>query len=179
VNPDRGTVLLLGGPGSGKGTQGALLSQVLGVPHVSSGELVRQRGSDTSVARGELVPDRDIAELVLNRLDQPDAMQGVILDGFPRTLTQVHLLDEWLKRRGRAAPIAVYLDVPVDELLARLQQRRQDRPDDDPESAMHRIDLYAREMPPLLDESERRGALRRIDAAAPVTAVHERIMRAL
>ena len=107
-----GVIPILGGPGAGKGTQGLLLSQFLAVPHISSGDLVRQHiatsvGTATgdAVGLGELLPDEDAARLVFARLEQPDAAGGVVLDGFPRTIEQVHLLDDWLGSRGGEVPV--------------------------------------------------------------------------
>src|SRR5260370_19498635 len=92
-------VLMFGGPGAGKGTQAQLLSAALSIPHVSSGELLRQdqsRVTQSIMQRGELLPDDEVARIVLARLRQPDARHGAVLDGFPRTLAQAHALDRWL-----------------------------------------------------------------------------------
>jgi adenylate kinase len=181
-------ILVLGGPGAGKGTQGALLSQSLAVPHVSSGDLVRQRATssnrpvaDDAVGRGELLPDEEVAQLVFGRLAQPDAAGGVALDGFPRTIEQVHLLDEWLRERGREASAALFLDVPHDELLPRLTHRGSisSRTDDRAEVARHRLEVFDAELPPILDEYARRGILRRIDGSGAPEVVHQRVLRAL
>jgi len=183
-----GVIPMLGGPGSGKGTQGVLLSQSLAVPHVSSGELVRQRAMsssrpprDDAVGRGELLPDEDVARLVFGRLEQPDAAGGVVLDGFPRTIEQVRMLDEWLCAHGRAASVALFLEVPREELLERLTQRAtlSNRTDDREDVARHRLDVFDAELPPIVDEYERRGLLRRIDGSGPPEVVHQRVLRAL
>src|SRR5262249_54761186 len=91
-------ILLLGGPGSGKGTQARPLSEALGVPHISSGDLLRARpeGTPSGMQRGELVADDLVSHLLLERLEQPDAQRGAILYGFPRTLPQARALDGWL-----------------------------------------------------------------------------------
>src|SRR5216684_1683182 len=111
-DPERRPQLLLifGGPGAGKGTQASLLSQSLGVPHISS---------------GELLPDDLVTRVVLGRLEQPDAAQGAILDGFPRTVAQARALDDWLEQRGGGIRAAFYLDVPADDLVARIVSRRE------------------------------------------------------
>src|SRR5579859_4951315 len=110
-------VLLFGGPGAGKGTQATLLSKALGVPHVSSGELLRehQRNDTRNVmSSGELLPDDLVTSVVLARLEQADAAQGAILDGFPRTVAQAAALDAWLAQHGgtiRAASAAAWATV--------------------------------------------------------------------
>src|SRR5258708_4078922 len=97
--PDRypRMIVFLGGPASGKGTQAKLLAETLGVPHVSSGELLRSAGStDSRMRRGDLVSDEVVTGAVLTRLGKPDAQRGAVLDGFPRTLHQAQALDDWL-----------------------------------------------------------------------------------
>src|SRR5579859_4518158 len=96
-------ILVFGGPGAGKGTQASLLSALLGVPHISSGDLLRehhQRDTGSVMSSGELLPDELVTQVVLARLEQPDAVGGAILDGFPRTVTQARTLDSWLEQRG-------------------------------------------------------------------------------
>src|SRR3981081_471488 len=117
-------VLMFGGPGAGKGTQAHLLSKALGVPHISSGDLLRLHAQGTELMeRGDLLPDDVVTEAVLRRLEEPDAAHGAILDGFPRTLPQAQLLDDWLRQHGGAVRGAVYLDVPRDDLVSRLVRR--------------------------------------------------------
>jgi adenylate kinase len=187
-------ILVLGAPGAGKGTQGHLLSTAFGVPHISTGELLREhqqrstplgKAARSYMERGELLPDDLVSDLVFDRLGRPDAMSGAVLDGFPRTLVQAQKLDEWIRQRGADMPVVLYLDVPDGELLERLG-RRQLRPtsgavprsDDRPEVADARLDVFWREMPPVLEEYQQR-ALRRIDGVGSPEVVHERIMRAL
>ncbi|MDQ3812125.1 MAG: adenylate kinase [Chloroflexota bacterium] len=125
-------VLLLGAPGAGKGTQARVLAGLLGIPHVASGDLLRehrQRGSDLGRAaqvimdRGDLVPDDLVVEMILERLSRPDAERGALLDGFPRTLAQAEALDSRLAERGGRVRAAVYVDVPTDVLIERLAGR--------------------------------------------------------
>jgi len=125
-------LILLGAPGAGKGTQSEILSQKLQMPHVSSGDLLREnrkRGTELGKAaegymdRGELVPDDLIIEMILDRLSLPDATHGVLLDGFPRTLPQAAALDEALDRNGKRVNGALYINVPEDVLLDRLSGR--------------------------------------------------------
>jgi adenylate kinase len=185
-DPDRRPQLLLifGGPGAGKGTQASLLSQSLGVPHVSSGELLREhQRHDTQnvMSSGELLPDDLVTRVVLARLDKPDAGQGAILDGFPRTVAQARALDEWLEQHGGAIRAAFYLEVPPEELVARIVGRRQisHRGDDNAAVAERRVEIFNREMPPILEHYAARGQLYRIDGAQPVDHIHAQIMKAL
>ncbi|HWP34291.1 MAG TPA: adenylate kinase [Thermodesulfobacteriota bacterium] len=126
-------VLLMGAPGSGKGTQAKRLAAHLGVPHVSTGDLFRMhmeqgtalgRTARAYVEAGRLVPDEIAIEMVAERLDRPDARGGSVLDGFPRTLPQAEALDRMLGARGRRVARAVVLEVPEAELLRRLSGRR-------------------------------------------------------
>ncbi|HKP52350.1 MAG TPA: adenylate kinase [Chloroflexia bacterium] len=125
-------LILLGAPGAGKGTQSEILSEQLQMPHVSSGDLLRdnrKRGTELGkvaegyMDRGELVPDDLIIEMILDRLSLPDATHGVLLDGFPRTLPQAAALDEALDRNGKRVNGALYINVPEDVLLDRLSGR--------------------------------------------------------
>jgi adenylate kinase len=177
-------IVLLGAPGAGKSTQGRLLSQATGAPYISSGDLARQFEHNQDalvVARGDLLPDEVIAELVFNRLQQPDAAHDAILDGFPRTLNQVRTLDDWLQAHGHPPPTVLYLDLPAIEARMRLGQRRQaeQRADDRTEAVSRRFAVFGDEMPKVIQQYERRGALRRIDASGGVDAVHSRVMAAL
>ena len=129
----RRIIVMMGAPGAGKGTQAERLAEATGLPHVSTGELFRaMRKSDTPLAKkvrdmmdaGELVPDDIVVAMVDDRLDWKDAAEGVILDGFPRTVAQAEALDAMLKRSGTAVSAVPYIEVPQDLLLARLTGRR-------------------------------------------------------
>ncbi|HEV7663795.1 MAG TPA: nucleoside monophosphate kinase [Chloroflexota bacterium] len=173
---------MFGGPGAGKGTQAQRLSTALGVPHISSGDLLRLHGQGIELMqRGDLLPDDVVSEAVLRRLEEPDAARGAILDGFPRTLAQAQRLDDWLSRRGGSVRAAVYLDVPRDELVARLVSRRQvsHRDDDRAGVAERRVDVFLENLPPVLEHYAARGLLRRIDGTQSVDRVHEDIIQAL
>jgi adenylate kinase len=124
---------MMGAPGAGKGTQAERLAEALGLPHVSTGELFRaMRKSDTPLAEqvrgfmdsGALVPDDIVVAMVDDRLTWKDAAEGVILDGFPRTVAQAEALDSMLARIGAAVTAVPYIEVPTDLLLARLSGRR-------------------------------------------------------
>lgn len=125
-------IILIGAQGSGKGTQAELLSQTFGIPHVSSGDLIRQAIAEKTALgmqakvyndRGDLVPDEITVALVINRIEQSDCARGVILDGFPRTVKQAEALDKAMQSIGRRIDVAAYLEVPRQELLHRLSGR--------------------------------------------------------
>jgi adenylate kinase len=125
-------VLLLGAPGAGKGTQARVLSEMLGLPHVASGDLLREhreRGTALGQAaqafmdRGDLVPDDLVVDMIVDRLDRADASRGALLDGFPRTLAQARALEDRLAQRGGKVRAAIYVDVPTPVLIERLAGR--------------------------------------------------------
>ena len=125
-------IILFGAQGSGKGTQAELLSQTLGVPHIASGDLFRKAIDEKTelgikakvyIDRGELVPDDLTVTMVVKRLEEPDCSQGVLFDGFPRTVAQAEVLDKGLQEVGKQIDLAIYLQVPREELLKRLSGR--------------------------------------------------------
>ncbi len=126
-------IVVFGAPGSGKGTQAKLLSEWLGIPHISTGEVLRERirkgeslpsGVLATMKAGDLVPDQVVNEIVEQRLCQPDAAQGFILDGYPRTLSQAERLHQWLGARGERA-VVVFLEIDYNIIITRLAGRRQ------------------------------------------------------
>lgn len=192
--PEPGVVLLLGAPASGKGTQARLVSAALGIPHISMGELLREEqlaGTERGrvargyMDRGDLAPDDLVVDMVLSHLSAPAAQRGAVLDGFPRTLAQAHVLDDRLAEHGGGVRSAIYLDVPSDVLATQLAGRRVHgddlgpRSDDRPDVAPNRIQVYLRETQPVIAEYATRGLLRRVDGAGSIDEVHERVMRAL
>lgn len=127
------TIVLLGPPGSGKGTQASALQARRGIPHIASGDLLRAHVRDDTelgrrakpfMDRGDLVPDNLILDMMAARLAEPDAQNGCTLDGFPRTVAQAHALDRRLQQMGRRLDAVIYLRVPEAELLRRLSGRR-------------------------------------------------------
>ena len=125
-------IILVGAQGSGKGTQAVLLSQTLGIPHIASGDLFRKAIDEKTelgmkakayIDRGELVPDDLTVTMVVKRLEEPDCSQGVLFDGFPRTVAQAEVLDKGLQEVKKQIDLAIYLQVPREELLKRLSGR--------------------------------------------------------
>jgi adenylate kinase len=183
-------LLFFGPPGSGKGTQATLLAQRLGVPAISTGEMLRQavacatelgkRCADI-MGTGALVDDATMADVVRDRLAQPDARQGFILDGYPRNRAQAETLAQILRERGHAVEAALFLDVPEEELVRRMTGRRElaGRADDREEVVRERLRIYREQTAPLVDYYEERGLLRHIDGNRPVEAVTEAIAGAL
>ncbi|MGH3358046.1 MAG: adenylate kinase [Nocardioidaceae bacterium] len=183
-------LLLMGPPGAGKGTQSATLSARYELPQVSTGDIFRAHVSgDTELGRtarsymdaGEYVPDEVTNEMVRHRLHQPDAADGFLLDGYPRTLDQVRTLDDILGELHTALDAVVELTVDKEELIARLLMRAQDsgRADDTEDVIRHRQDVYVDQTAPLVATYEQRGLLIRIDGMGDVDDVGRRIAEAL
>ena len=174
-------VLLLGPPGSGKGVLGAFLAERLGVPHVSSGQLLRasvEQGDPHHVAeqvgRGEAVPDRVAFQVVANVLSD-----GFILDGFPRNVRQAQELDAFLEQAEQRVQLVLELVVPDELASARLSRlaRMESRSDDNPDTVVARLVAYRREAGPLLAHYANR--VRRVNATGDVDEVFQRTERAL
>ena len=179
-------VLMLGAPGSGKGTHGARVAAHLGVPHVSTGELLREQIADESelgriaepyMARGDLVPDDVILSMVVDRLTNPAPGAGYVLDGFPRTLPQAEAAYEVALAADLTLDAVVCLDIGHDELIRRLAGRG--RADDTTDTIVHRIDVYEAQTLPLLDYYGGRGILHHIDAVGGIDEVTARVLDAL
>lgn len=171
-------IVLLGPPGSGKGTQGTRIASALGIPAVSTGDLLRRAMADGTplgrrveaiVSSGGLVDDETMLELVRTRLAEPDARRGFVLDGHPRTLPQAQDLDALLAADGRVVDAVVSIDVPEATLVARLAGRG--RSDDRPEVVRERLRLYREATAPLVDYYRRRGLLRDVDGDRTVETV--------
>jgi adenylate kinase len=163
-------LVLLGPPGSGKGTQAKPFAAARGLAYLSTGELLRAAARPGSAVQrfmdvGELVPD----ELVLELLAQAMPARGFVLDGFPRTIAQAELLDR------RADVHAILLDVPDDALVARLSARG--RADDEPATVRRRLAVYHEQTEPLVAHYERRERLTRIDGTGDTKDVHARFLR--
>jgi adenylate kinase len=182
-------IVLLGAPGAGKGTQGLALAEQFGVPHVSSGELLRaEMASDSelgrqvrgSVSRGELVPDELVLSVVGRAVNEAMQTGGYILDGFPRTVEQAKRAFELAEAAGIDADYVIYLAVPDDVVRERLALRHEGRVDDgDPVVVQRRLDLFHAETEPLLAFYRDRGVLREVDAQGTPEEVRANVLAAL
>ena len=183
-------LLMLGAPGSGKGTQGTRLAELYGARHVSTGDLLREqvaagtelgRQAQPYMDRGDLVPDELILGMVLDDVLGPDSEPSYVLDGFPRTVAQARAAYEKAVASGRTVHAVVCLDISHDELIARLDKRGAEsgRADDTADTVRHRIEEYEEKTLPLLDYYADRDVLLRVDAVGDVDEVMERIVSAL
>ena len=182
--------LLIGPPGAGKGTQAALLAQAYGIPAISTGDIFRANvKAETALGlqaksfmdKGEYVPDSLTNDLVRDRLSQPDAQKGFLLDGYPRTRDQVLELDDILLSGGQELDAVILLTTDIDELVKRLLNRstQQNRTDDTEEVIRHRQNLYQEQTKPLVEIYSARGKVIEIDGLGQVAEVTERILNAL
>ena len=176
-------IVFLGPPGAGKGTQAAMLTSDRGYVHLSTGDMIRDemnRGTElgrfakTFYDKGDLVPDETVIDMIKARLAEAG---NVILDGFPRTVTQAASLDDQLYRIGVSVDTVVFFSVDVDELIDRLEKRRviEGRLDDEPEAIRHRMDVYDRETAPVVDYYRDGGRLTEIDALGTIDEVRSRL----
>ena len=183
-------MIFMGPPGAGKGTQAAVVAEKYGIPAISTGDIFRANvGEGTPLGleakrymdAGEYVPDSVTNNMVRDRLAQPDAEPGFLLDGYPRTLVQVEELDGMLAASGASLDAVVVLTVDSEELVQRLLKRAETsgRSDDTEEVIRHRQDVYTEQTAPLIDVYRDRGLLLEVDGLGEVTEVSERILTAL
>ena len=183
-------LLLLGPPGAGKGTQGAILAQRLGLPKFATGDLLRdavKRGTPVGLkARavmeaGHLVSDDIILGVVREELAKPAAANGVIFDGVVRTIPQAEGVATLLAEQGRKLDAVLFFDVSDEEILSRLEQRRatEGRADDDPAAVAVRLKAYREQTAPVLDWYQQRGGIIHIPAVGTVDEIAKRVNEAL
>jgi adenylate kinase len=185
-------LILLGPPGAGKGTQARRLVQGHGIVQLSTGDMLRAavkaktpigRKAEAIMARGELVPDDVVVAIVSDRIDEPDARKGFILDGFPRTVAQAEALERLLAEKGLRLDAVIELRVDEGALLKRLASRIAEmkargepvRPDDNPEALKIRLDVYRTQTAPLIAFYGKKGVLKSVDGMVPIEAVAEAI----
>ena len=183
-------ILLLGPQGSGKGTQARRISAEYGISQIAAGDMLRAAialGTPLGLEvkpildRGELVPDELIIDLIRERLEGPDAAEGFVLDGFPRTMPQADALDSMLREIGRELTVVFALQVSDEICIERLlkRAREEQRPDDTPEAIRTRLELYHRETEPLIEHYRTLGVLIPIHADGTPNEVFAEIQAAL
>lgn len=177
-------LIFLGPPGAGKGTQAHNLSRDCGVPHISTGDILRSAVANATelgkkaqfyMDAGELVPDELILNLIRERLAEEDAESGWILDGFPRNVEQATFLDELLKEISQPFECVVNLEVPDEVIISRLVNRGKEegRSDDTESTIRHRLEVYRERTEPLIDFYRSRQQLVSIDGNQPIEDVNE------
>ncbi|SKB83609.1 Adenylate kinase [Arthrobacter sp. 31Cvi3.1E] len=178
-------LIIMGPPGSGKGTQAEHLARHFGIPAISTGDLFRAHVRDRTelgleasafMDKGEFVPDHVTTDMLKQRMEEPDAADGFLLDGYPRTVIQIGALDEMLAARGQPLEVVLALTAPAGELLARMLRRAQEqgRSDDTEDVIQRRLELYREETQPVLTAYTKRGILLTVEG----TGERESITRA-
>ena len=179
-------VILFGPPGSGKGTQAALVSKTRGLVHLSTGDIFRQAIANRTplgikakeyMDKGELVPDEDVAQMVVNAVDRHPGAKGFIFDGFPRNVFQAEFLDRMLEERNTTIHYLIALDVERDELIRRLLKRAEieGRTDDTPEVIENRIRVYFDQTVPVIDHYKKQGKYYPVNGLGNIEEVNKRI----
>lgn len=183
-------IVLLGPPGSGKGTQATMLVEQLGLPHISTGALLRnaaKRGTELGLQakaitdKGELVPDDIMSDMIEERLSRPDVARGFILDGYPRNVAQAKSLDIMLERLGMPADEAIHIDIEPETVIKRIAKRAKEegRSDDAVETVKNRMRVYAEQTAPVADYYAERGLLTRVLGDGPKEEILQRILSVL
>jgi adenylate kinase len=180
-------LVILGPPGAGKGTQAVELAKHFGCADISTGETFRDhvaRGTPLGrtareyIDRGDLVPDEVVIDMVMQRLAEPDARNGFVLDGFPRTVAQAEALDRRLAEEGTPLDAALFFEISEEELLTRVRGRAEQlhRSDDTEATIRHRLEVFAIKTRPLVDYYRHRGVLVPVDAIGEIPEVTRRIL---
>ena len=183
-------LIMLGAPGAGKGTQAVRIAETRGIPHISTGEMLRgaiAAGSELGqkvksiVESGALVPDELVIDVIRDRLAQSDTQNGFVLDGFPRTLGQAEALDLLLAELGRPLEVVLELELAEDTAVERMLGRaaEQGRADDTPEVIRNRFEVYRRQTEPLSEYYRSKGILVAVDSTPSMDEVFTAIERAL
>ena len=183
-------LLIVGAPGAGKGTHAPLIAEHFGVPAISTGAMFRAAiasGSELGqqveaiVSSGGLVPDELTDKVLAERLAQPDAVNGWLLDGYPRTVAQVQALDDMLDAQGKSLDAVIMLDVPREAVIARLVGRaeKEGRVDDTPAVIEHRQAVYEAQTAPVIAEYESRGLVIHVDGSGSIEESAEEMKRCL
>lgn len=185
-------LILLGPPGAGKGTQAKILVDAYGIPHLSTGDILRSAiAAETPMGlaakevmdRGDLVSDEIVNGIISERFDAEDAKAGFILDGFPRTTTQAEALDQMLVEKGMSLDGVVEITADPEVLVGRIVNRAKEsgvaRGDDNEQVLRKRLDVYREMTAPLVDYYQRQGLVRTVDGTQPVEEVTAAIRRAV
>ncbi len=183
-------LLIVGPPGAGKGTQSARLTERFSIPAIATGDIFRENIKNQTplgieikavVDAGDYVPDSLTNALITHRLEEPDALDGFLLDGYPRTLDQIAFLDELLANRHQELDAVIQLVADKEEVVKRLRLRaiEQGRTDDTEQAIRHRQDVYARETAPLIPVFRDRGLLIEVDGLGEIDDISARIFESL
>ncbi|MGA0078299.1 MAG: adenylate kinase [Candidatus Nanopelagicales bacterium] len=183
-------LLIMGPPGAGKGTQAKFISEKFSIPHISTGDIFRENlKKETAIGleaksymdRGEYVPDDVTNRIVADRLTWPDAANGFLLDGYPRTLDQVKFLDETLKSQNHQVDRVIELVADINTLVIRLLNRakEQNRADDTEEVITKRLEVYLAETAPIIETYKDKNLVVQVDALGDIDVITRRILTAL